>query len=560
MRFAALILFALTGSQAAEPPQYDGLATDRFLGAVEILATVQDQKVFTEGPAAAPDGSLLFTNVPASKILKWDPKKKSLSVYRDQTSQSNGLYFSPDGSLLACEGGSGRVTRTDPATGKLHVLADQYAGKKLAMPNDLCMDVFGRIYFTSRSAVENPEGENGKAVYRIDPDGSLHQLLKEPAVHMPNGIVISPDGSRLYLIEAHPDAKRNRRINVYDLKPDGSLHNGRTLVDFYPGRSGDGMCIDEKGNLYVAAGLHQTRGTSETLSTQPGIHVISPAGKLLAFRETPEDTITNCTFGGPNRRQLFVTCGTVLLRIPAKIRGFQLTTRNVLQQLERDYQISTLTAPELPVRTTYGPITGTPAKQTDIDHYVRLLADEFRLYPRKFISQVGLRSIALCTDLKFDGQSRTAVPDFEHQTLYLDVQRGVPNTRYQRLAIHHDFFHMVDFSDDSLVERDDRWSRLNKSGFRYGKGGKAAQSNPATAVLTTKHAGFLNHYSTTAVEEDKAEVFAHLMVNAEYCRGRAKSDKVLAAKFNRMKSMLEDWCPSLDKSYWKRAEALRRDP
>ena len=50
--------------------------------------------------------------------------------------------------------------------------------------------------------------------------------------------------------------------------------------------------------LYVAAGLHKTRNTSETLATKPGIHVISPQGKLLAFRETPVDTITNCTFGG----------------------------------------------------------------------------------------------------------------------------------------------------------------------------------------------------------------------------------------------------------------------
>ena len=50
---------------------------------------------------------------------------------------------------------------------------------------------------------------------------------------------------------------------------------------------------DEAGNLYVAAGLHDTRNTSETLSTRPGIHVISPKGTLLAFRETPEDTVSS---------------------------------------------------------------------------------------------------------------------------------------------------------------------------------------------------------------------------------------------------------------------------
>ncbi|MFP6886681.1 MAG: SMP-30/gluconolactonase/LRE family protein, partial [Opitutales bacterium] len=91
--------------------------------------------------------------------------------------------------------------------------------------------------------------------------------------------------------------------------------------DFYPGRSGDGMCIDAEGNLYVAAGLHKTRKTSETLDTRPGIHVISPTGELLAFRETPEDTITNCTFGGKDLRTLYVTCGPFLLGIRTKVPG-----------------------------------------------------------------------------------------------------------------------------------------------------------------------------------------------------------------------------------------------
>ena len=81
------------------------------------------------------------------------------------------------------------------------------------------------------------------------------------------------------------------------------------------------MCIDAKGNLYVAAGLHKTRSTSETLDTKPGIHVVSPEGKLIAFRETPEDTITNCTFGGEDLRSLYVTCGSLLLRIPTEIPG-----------------------------------------------------------------------------------------------------------------------------------------------------------------------------------------------------------------------------------------------
>lgn len=306
---------------AADPAKYDGLKSDDYLEPVNVLAKVEDRKVFTEGPAVDRAGNVLFTNVPVSRILKWSPDRKTLSVFRENSNETNGLYFAPNGDLLCCEGGARRVTRTDRKTGKVTVLADGYNGKPFAKPNDLCMDRHGRVYFTSRSAVQDPEGENVKAVYRIDPDGTVSQVLAWPEVHMPNGIVLSPDDSKLYLIEAHPDADHHRDIRVYDVAADGSLKNGRVLIDFYPGRSGDGMCIDSQGNLYVAAGLHKTRGTSETLDTKPGIHVISPEGKLLAFRETPVDTITNCTFGGADLKSLYVACGNLLLEIRTEIPG-----------------------------------------------------------------------------------------------------------------------------------------------------------------------------------------------------------------------------------------------
>lgn len=313
--------FPGTSAFSAEPANYDNLKTDDFLGPVKVLATVKDEKVFTEGPAVDANGDVLFTNVSVSKILNWSPMTKQLRVFRTQSRETNGLYFAPDGSLLACEGGARRVTQTDLQTGRIKVLADGYKGKPLAKPNDLCMDADGRVYFTSRTAVDDPDGENVKAVYRIDPDGSLHQLLAWPNVHMPNGIVLSPDNKHLYLIEAHPDADHHRDIRVFDVDRNGDLSNGRVLIDFYPGRSGDGMCIDSRENLYVAAGLHKTRNTSETLDTRPDIHLISPEGKLLAFRETPEDTITNCTFGGEDLKTLYVACGTKLLSIRTTISG-----------------------------------------------------------------------------------------------------------------------------------------------------------------------------------------------------------------------------------------------
>ncbi len=318
---AAVVATPLVKSAAGKPTDYSGLYSERYLGPVKNLVQVRDDAVFTEGPAADRAGNVLFTNVPASKILKWDPRHRTLSVFRSGSNGTNGLYFAPDGSLLACEGDAARVTQTDPVSGEIKAIASGHNGRRLAKPNDLCMDGGGRIYFTSRSEVNDPKDENVKAVYRIDPDGSTHQILAWPEVHMPNGIVTSPDNQQLYLIEAHPAADHHRDIRVYDLKADGTVANGRVLVNFYPGRSGDGMCIDAEGNLYVAAGLHRTRNTSETLDTKPGIHVISPGGKLLAYRKTPEDTVTNCTFGGRDLKTLYITCGSRLVSIRTSIPG-----------------------------------------------------------------------------------------------------------------------------------------------------------------------------------------------------------------------------------------------
>jgi gluconolactonase len=314
-----MVSMLMASGQAPDP--YQNLENDSYLGEMEILTRIEDEKVFTEGPAVDRAGNVYFTNIPVSKILIWDPVENRLSVFRENSNGANGLRFAMNGDLLVCEGNPARLVRTNMKTGESSILANQFKSKGLQALNDLDFDSGGRIYLSSRTSDPDHEKVNKRSVFRVDPDGTVHQLLTEPQVHMPNGIVISPDEKTLYLIEAHGGADRNRNILAFDLQRDGSLSNRRVLYNFYPGRSGDGMCIDAAGNLYVAAGLHKRRGSSETLDTRPGIHVISPDGNLLAYRETPEDTITNCTFGGADLKTLYVTCGSYLLRIRTKIPG-----------------------------------------------------------------------------------------------------------------------------------------------------------------------------------------------------------------------------------------------
>jgi gluconolactonase len=318
---AAAYLRRLAPAAPAPPPQAAAAparyaALPRTHGFFEAEPRVEKPVAFLEGPAATGDGTVYFTNTEAEQILRWDPGARALTVFRDRSNGTNGLRFDREGRLIACE--RNRVTRIDTRTRAVTVLADGYEGKPFGVPNDVEVDLRGRIYFTSRF-VAGDSGANG--VYRIDPDGKITRILASPAIDMPNGLATSPDDRIFYLIDADGRAGRARRIRAYDLRPDGSVANDRLLHDFFPGRSGDGMRIDAEGNLYVAAGLHRPRGTSETLDTRPGIHVISPSGKLLDWVETPEDTITNCAFGGPDWRTLYIACGKLLLSVRTRIPG-----------------------------------------------------------------------------------------------------------------------------------------------------------------------------------------------------------------------------------------------
>jgi len=284
----------------------------------EIVATV----AFTEGPTVDPDGNVYFTDIITRRIMKLG-RDGLLSIYREHSNAANGLLIDPQGRLIACEGaefvrpgvkivGKPQVTRTDLKTGRIEVLADSYDGKPLSGPNDVTIDGRGRLYFTDMS---------GAAVYRIDAPGKVVRILAAPDVQRPNGIQISADDQRLYLVESNPVQGGARLIRRYDLQPDGTVRNMRVHYDFAPGRSADGMSIDTQGNLYASAGINQLRGTSETLDTKAGVYVISPEGTLLKFIPIAEDLITNNAFGGPDMKTLFVTAGKTLYKIRTEVAG-----------------------------------------------------------------------------------------------------------------------------------------------------------------------------------------------------------------------------------------------
>ena len=273
----------------------------------KAVATV----AFTEGPTVDAGGIVYFSEIAGARIMRYSAGK-GVSVFRENSHGANGLVFDRQWRLVACESSPPRVTRTDLQTGRIKVLADGYEGKPFVGPNDVTFDGNGRLYFTDLP---------GEAVYRIDVDGKLSRILSAPAIERPNGIIISPDDRTLYHVEANQGQGGARMIRAYDLAEDGTVSHMRVFHNFYPGRSADGLSIDAEGNVYAAAGLNRSRGTSETLDTPPGIHVFSPQGKLLHYYPIYEDTITNCAFGGSDLKTLYVTAGKTLFEIRTAVAG-----------------------------------------------------------------------------------------------------------------------------------------------------------------------------------------------------------------------------------------------
>lgn len=295
----------------------------------------------TEGPAVAPDGSVYFTDIPLGTdkgmILRFDPKSGQTTVFSADSGKANGLMFDAEGFLIACEGadyGGRRLARYDIKTGKSTTIADRYQGKRFNAPNDLVIDRRGRIYFTDpRYLGHEPRELEVRAVYRVDPSGQVHQIIRD--VEKPNGIALSPDERTLYVADhnngtdqidpsAPPPEPGAMKVYAYPLNEQGLVSGPRrVLVDFGKEAGCDGMAVDAEGHIYLT--VRSPR--------RPGVLVIDPTGKEVAFIPTgpsqpgsanPVGLPSNCTFGiGDDSRTLYVTVDTSLYRIRLKIPGMR---------------------------------------------------------------------------------------------------------------------------------------------------------------------------------------------------------------------------------------------
>jgi len=274
------------------------------------LQTLGEGFSFTEGPAVDKHGNVFFTDQPNDKIYKWTAKTGQITTFLTGTGRSNGMMFDKNGFLIACADLHGELWKIAP-NGSHTVLVNNYKGKLLNGPNDVWINprnggmyitdpIFPRGYWDAGDprqqswppthSEQAATGKGGHVYYLAPGSRKLKRVTTQSgwdADSWPNGVVGTPDGKKLYVNKWAPDIN-TAGTWVFDINRDGSLSNMRKFIDM----GGDGMSMDEKGNIYI--------------SNQYGVTAFDPKGNKI-FNVPTGGGATNNVFAGPNEKTLFIT-------------------------------------------------------------------------------------------------------------------------------------------------------------------------------------------------------------------------------------------------------------
>jgi gluconolactonase len=250
-----------------------------------------------QGPAAAKNGDVYFSDIFHDKIFKWSFGDEQLSLFRNQPGGPDGLYFEKDGSLLVCELTGKRFARLS-TNGQYEIIAEEFEGTSLTGANDVYVDNQGGIYFSDSfpgSVLRGPKF----CVYYIAPgQNSLKKIIDDH--YKTKGIHISEDGKWIYIADFG-----GRKVYRYELKSPGVLGKKELFIDTRCG----GLTVDEYGNVYIS-----------TVGDHGGVLVFDLDGKKLGKIMFPENT-TNVTFAGPNRDKLLITTFKSIYSLDMNVKG-----------------------------------------------------------------------------------------------------------------------------------------------------------------------------------------------------------------------------------------------
>lgn len=262
------------------------------------LELVKDGFGNLDGPVAAPDGSLYFSDAGFGQTLRLR-SDGTIDVVREQTNGDTSLAFDRNGRLIALESIPARVVAIDiDDTQRVTVLTESPKGGDRYFLNDLIVDQRGGIYFTDPPPRSQGGDTRAARVVYIKPEGGSI-VIPAPAKR-PTGIILTADGRALLIADAD-----STTIFGMDVHADGTATNARRWLELQnipAGQTGaaEALAIDADNRLYVATSL--------------GVQVYSPTGEHLGTIVVPRPP-SNLTFAGGDRKTLYITARSDLYRI-----------------------------------------------------------------------------------------------------------------------------------------------------------------------------------------------------------------------------------------------------
>lgn len=284
----------------------------------EKLEKLCQGAIWGEGPLWIEEQQqLIWSDIPNNRILSWS-KATGMTVWKDRVNFTNGRYRCLNGKIVHCSHGGRSLLISDIHGNEFETLVNEYHGRKLNSPNDVIVKSDGSIWFTDPPYGILSDDEGYKAdseliknyVFRFDPKHNTLDIVTD-LIEEPNGLAFSVDESVLYISDTscvlREDGTGNHHIMKFDVVQERSLKNPEIFAEITPGIS-DGFRVDINDWVYT--------------SSKDSIQVYHQDGHLLGKIIVPEE-ISNCTFGGSEKNELFITATTSLYRIKLNTQGLQ---------------------------------------------------------------------------------------------------------------------------------------------------------------------------------------------------------------------------------------------
>lgn len=257
---------------------------------------------YSEGPAVDPEGNLYFSEDPdvnTGRIWKITPDGIR-SVYKEPSRGANGLEFDNEGRLHITMLDSVLRVEKDGADGSGHPTVTVLAAKgaqNLGRVNDLSISSMGSLFFTNL---------NGNTLFFRGTDGQI----KTRNCKSCNGVEWIEEKGIVYFSSG----------GLQKCKVNNATGEIGTCSSF--AGSTDGLTTDVNGNVWRADWTQGKIFADDSTGKQLGFIAIDAKdvpGKR--FTSGAVGNVSNCHFGGPDNKTLFITGDGGLYKVQLKVAG-----------------------------------------------------------------------------------------------------------------------------------------------------------------------------------------------------------------------------------------------